>query len=82
MNAQVFRLQFGTPPGPFQTIAAPAKESWNPQPRRGSVVASRFVVLWEGRWRRVYSDHATARRHAPHFVNIAGERVIVSGVTP
>ena len=78
-----FYLHFSAgPAGPFQTVAAPAKEDPRPQPRRGSVVACRFVVLYAGRWRRLYSDHAPAKRHAPHFVNIDSQRVTVSGVTP
>ena len=52
------------------------REDWHPQKRRGTVTACRFKVLYNGRWRRLYSDRAT------HFINVTGQRLPVSGVSP
>jgi len=69
------------PAGPFRTESVKARENWRPQKRRGSVVACRFVVLFEGRWRRLYSD-ARPGLESPHFIRHAGERIAVTGVCP
>ena len=79
---RVFFIQHGhDTSGPFLTESAQAKESWKPQKKRGNVVACRFVVLYRGRWRRLYSEH-DARLSLPHFINHRGERLRVSGVCP
>ena len=78
---QTFYLQHGRgTAGPFRTESVRVKESWKPQPRRGTVTACRYMVNWYGRWYRVYSDHAA--RSFPHFIRYRGERIIVDGVCP
>jgi hypothetical protein len=59
-------LQFGKatwPPTPMQTIGVPIKESllpWQeaslsyPLDVYGRKIPSRYMVQWQGRWRRVY----------------------------
>lgn len=56
-------LQFGRGNEPRQTIAVPVKESpmwWHNAGRTytasgyGRRIPSRYMVQWEGRWRRVY----------------------------
>lgn len=61
-------------------VAAPYREQWTRHKPGGSVIACRFVVYVDGRWRRLYSDRAAAG--VPHFVRVAGERVPVTGVAP
>lgn len=58
------------------------RESWNPQPRRGTVTATRFMVQWRGRWYRLRSDSAPACRENPHFITARGVRVLIAGVAP
>ncbi len=78
-----FYLQHGHgTAGPFRTESVEARESWNPQPKRGQVVACRFMVRYAGRWYRLYSDHSPAVRAMPHFIVSQGERIAVSGVAP
>ena len=78
---QTFYLQHGHgTAGPFRTESVQAREDWKPQPKRGSVVACRFMVMFERRWRRLYSDHAA--RGIPHFIMYRGERIVVDGVCP
>lgn len=77
-----FYLQHGTgTAGPFRTEAVEVREDWRPQPRRGTVVACRFKVKVDGRWHRLYADSARGITH-PHFINLRGERVTVTGVCP
>ncbi len=59
-------LQFGKatwPPTPMQTIGVPIKESLLPWQKSGlsytssgygRKIPSRYMVQWQGRWRRVY----------------------------
>lgn len=77
-----FYLQHGhNTPGPFRTQSVPVRESCYPQPKRGTVVACRFLVKYAGRWHRLYSD--TSIHHGlPHFIVSRGERIAVSGVRP
>lgn len=78
---KVFYLQHGHgTAGPFRTESVPAREDWRPQPRRGSVTACRFMVLFAGRWHRLYSDHASIG--IPHFINTRDGRIAVTGVCP
>ncbi len=80
---QTFYLQHGHGTrGPFRTESVQAREDWKPQHKRGSVVACRFQVLFNGRWHRLYSDHAPSARGMPHFIKSRGERIAVSGVCP
>lgn len=77
-----FYLQHGHgTAGPFRTEAVPAREDWSPQPRRGSVTACRFLVKYNGRWRRLYSDHAPSLS-IPHFIHAQHTRIYVTGVCP
>ena len=77
-----FYLQHGHgTAGPFRTESAMAVEDWKPQKRRGSVIACRFVVFYEGKWRRLYSD-SSATGGLSHFIKSRGERIAVSGVCP
>lgn len=79
--ALTFWLQHGSGTrGPFKTEAVPAKQHGAPQRRRAGLVVTRFMVKFEGRWRRVYSDKR--RSEYPHFINYGGERIAVSGVCP
>jgi hypothetical protein len=77
-----FYLQHGHgTQGPFRTESVPVREYGGPQRKRGTVTATRFMALYAGRWRRVFSDHAS-RLAYPHFILVNGERVAVSGVSP
>lgn len=76
-----FYLQHGHgTQGPFRTESVPAREAWRPQPKRNNVIACRFEVLFERRWRRLYSD--LSAKGIPHFINYRGERIAVTGVCP
>lgn len=76
-----FYLQHGYgSQGPFCTEGVRARESWRPQPRRGTVTACRFVLLYCGRWHRLFSDRAA--RGLPHFIRTRDGRIAVSGVCP
>lgn len=77
----IFYLQHGHgTAGPFRTESVQARESWRPQPRRGTVTACRFLVRYAGRWHRLYSDHATPG--VPHFIRTKDGRIAVTGVRP
>lgn len=65
--------------GPFRTESVESREDWRPQPRRGNVTAARIMVLFDGRWRRVYSDRSVP---VPHFIRYHGGRIAVTGVAP
>jgi hypothetical protein len=60
--------------------AAPYREDWRPQRKRGSISACRFVVFYAGRWRRLYSDCEAFG--VPHFIHANGRRLLVTGVSP
>lgn len=79
---KTFYLQHGLgTAGPFRTESVPALETGGPQKRRGNVTATRFMVIYDGRRHRVYSDHSPGLP-MPHFVVRLGERIAVTGVCP
>lgn len=82
MSEHTFSLQhgYGTN-GPFRTESVEAKEAWNPQPKRGSISATRFKVKYNNRWYRLYSDY-TPNLPVPHFIRAGGEKIAVTGVCP
>jgi hypothetical protein len=77
---RIFYVQHGSgTAGPFRTESVEAREDWKPQARKGGVTACRFLVKYNGRWHRLYSQQGMA---FPHFIRSNGERLIVTGVCP
>lgn len=66
--------------GPFRTEGVAVRESWCWQPARHGANACRFMLLYRGRWHRLYCDPKA--RGIPHFIVSAGERLAVTGVCP
>lgn len=57
------------------------RECGKPQPSRAGVIACRFMVKHNGRWRRLYVD-TRSREHFPHFIISGCERLPVGWRIP
>lgn len=65
------------PRGPYQTVSAPVRvdADWTPPPRAGRA-ATRYRVLWSGRWRRVYSTFHGHTYIGPRHAWIAAAQIV------
>ena len=65
---------------PAGIVAAEYRESWRPQKRRNGATACRFMILYHGRWRRLWSAKSEG---IPHFIYDHTNRPLsVSRVAP
>ena len=75
-----FFLQFGEAPAPCQTVGVPHKETPTPKYRPsasgyGGKIPTRYMVKYEGVWRRVYA--MVYGNGESLFANVLGQEIPV-----